>query len=93
MYCLLETARSAALYAAWALEADSGDAAAVAHLTKAYCSDAFYRVAADTIQVHGGIGFTAEHDCHLLYRRAVASARMFGSAETHRELLARTILA
>jgi alkylation response protein AidB-like acyl-CoA dehydrogenase len=91
MYTLMETARSAVLYAAWCVANDTSDLAAVAHLTKAYCSDAFYRVAADNIQVHGGIGFTWEHDCHLLFRRATASLQYLGSPQFHRELLARAI--
>jgi alkylation response protein AidB-like acyl-CoA dehydrogenase len=91
MYTLMETARSAVLYAAWCVANDTSDLAAVAHLTKAYCSEAYYRAAADNIQVHGGIGFTWEHDCHLLFRRATASLQYLGSPQLHRELLARAI--
>jgi len=91
MYTLMETARSAVLYAAWCVAHDSSDLAAVAHLTKAYCSEAYYNVAADNIQLHGGIGFTWEHDCHLFFKRATASLQYLGSARFHRELLAQAI--
>ena len=91
MYILMETARSAVLYAAWCVANDTSDLAAVAHLTKAYCSEAYYRAAADNIQVHGAIGFTLEHDCHLLFKRATAGLQYLGSPQLHRELLARAI--
>jgi alkylation response protein AidB-like acyl-CoA dehydrogenase len=93
MYTLLESARSAALYAAWCVASDSGEVPAVASLTKAYCSDAYFRAAADNIQLHGGIGFTWEHDCHLLFRRATASLQFLGSPRYHRELIAQLIMA
>jgi alkylation response protein AidB-like acyl-CoA dehydrogenase len=91
MYTLLETARSAALYAAWCVANDSGEVPVVASLAKAYCSEAYYKVAADNIQVHGGIGFTWEHDCHLFFKRASASLHYLGSPQYHRELIARGI--
>jgi alkylation response protein AidB-like acyl-CoA dehydrogenase len=91
MYTLMETARSAVLYAAWCVANDTSDLAAVAHLTKAYCSEAYFEVAADNIQLHGGIGFTWEHDCHLFFKRATASLQYLGSARFHRELLAQAI--
>jgi alkylation response protein AidB-like acyl-CoA dehydrogenase len=75
--------------AAWCLAHDTSDLAAMAHLTKAYCSEAYYKVAADNIQLHGGIGFTWEHDCHLFFKRATASLQYLGSPQFHRELLAR----
>jgi len=91
MYTLMETARSAVLYAAWCVANDTSDLAAAAHLTKAYCSEAYYKAAADNIQLHGGIGFTWEHDCHLFFKRATASLQYLGSAQFHRELLAQAI--
>jgi alkylation response protein AidB-like acyl-CoA dehydrogenase len=91
MYTLMETARSTVLYAAWCVANDTSDLAAVAHLTKAYCSEAYFKVAADNIQLHGGIGFTWEHDCHLFFKRATASLQYLGSAQFHRELLAQAI--
>ena len=64
---------------------------AVAALAKAYCSDAYLRVAGENIQIHGGIGFTWEHPAHLYYRRAKSSDLLFGDASHHRELLAQRI--
>jgi alkylation response protein AidB-like acyl-CoA dehydrogenase len=91
MYTLMETARSAVLYAAWCVAHDTSDLAAVAHSAKAYCSEAYCKVAADNIQLHGGIGFTWEHDCHLFFKRAAASLQYLGSPRFHRELLAQAI--
>ena len=85
----VENARSAVAYAAWA--GDDGDAelALAAPVAKAYCSDAYLRVAAETIQVHGALGFTWDHDAHLHFRRAKSSQVLLGTAAHHRELLAR----
>jgi alkylation response protein AidB-like acyl-CoA dehydrogenase len=58
-------------------------------MAKAYASDIGKSVTADAIQVHGGIGFTWEHDIHLYYRRALANEATFGSAPLHREAVAR----
>jgi alkylation response protein AidB-like acyl-CoA dehydrogenase len=91
MYTLTETARSAALYAAWCVASGSDEVATAASLAKAYCSEAYYRVAADSIQLHGGIGFTWEHDCHLYFKRATASQQYLGSPQFHREVLAQAI--
>lgn len=63
-------------------------AAATVHAAKAFVSDAFFSVASETIQVHGGIGFTWEHDSHLFFRRAKSSELMFGDAGAHRALIA-----
>ena len=86
-----ESARSAAWYAA-GVAADGGEELGVAaSLAKAYCSDAFFRAAAETIQIHGGIGFTWEHPAHLYFRRAKSSQLLLGSPGYHRELLARRV--
>src|SRR5215470_10998295 len=84
----VESARSAAYYAAWAVAEDSGELPLVASLAKAYCSEAYFRAAADNIQIHGGIGFTWEHDAHLYYRRAKSSELMLGTPSEHREIAA-----
>jgi alkylation response protein AidB-like acyl-CoA dehydrogenase len=84
----VESARSAAYYAAWAAADGSGELPLVASLAKAYCSEAYFHVAAENIQVHGGIGFTWEHDAHLYYRRAKSSEVMLGSPTHHREIAA-----
>ena len=59
-----------------------------AAIAKAYCSEAYFHVAAETIQVHGGIGFTWEHDAHLYFRRAKSSQLMLGDEHYHRERFA-----
>jgi alkylation response protein AidB-like acyl-CoA dehydrogenase len=68
-----------------------GALALAASMAKAACSDAFFRCAADAIQVHGGVGFTWEHDAHLYFKRARASEAMLGDAAFHREVIARGI--
>ncbi|MCX2729139.1 acyl-CoA/acyl-ACP dehydrogenase [Saccharopolyspora sp. NFXS83] len=83
----LEAARSASLWATGLIAEDSpevGIAAATAALT---CSRSYEYVAAETIQVHGGIGFTWEHPAHLHFRRAATSAVLFGDRRTHQESL------
>jgi len=87
----VESARSAAYYAAWCASQPDDELPAVASLAKAYCSDAFFHVASENIQIHGGIGFTWEHPAHLYFRRAKSSDLLFGDASYHRELLARRI--
>jgi alkylation response protein AidB-like acyl-CoA dehydrogenase len=86
----VEAARSAAYHAIWTAAEEPGDdelaiAASIAH---SFCSEAFNRVAAGCIQVHGGIGFTWEHPAHLYYRRAKSSELLFGSPAAHRRRLA-----
>jgi len=87
----LETARSAAYYGAWAAAHLSDDLPVAASLAKARCSDAYARVAADNIQVHGGIGFTWDHDAHLYHRRARSSRQLLGDSRHHRDEVARHI--
>ncbi|MDH6291328.1 acyl-CoA dehydrogenase family protein [Rhodococcus opacus] len=57
------------------------------HLAKAYCSEALFRIAADTIQTLGGLGYTWEHDAHLYFRRAKSAEVLLGTPEIHRELM------
>jgi alkylation response protein AidB-like acyl-CoA dehydrogenase len=84
----VESARSAAYYAAWAAQDGSDELPLVASLAKACCSEAYFRAAADNIQIHGGIGFTWEHDAHLYYRRAKSTELMLGTPAEHREIAA-----
>jgi alkylation response protein AidB-like acyl-CoA dehydrogenase len=84
----IESARSAVAYAAQAVADDAEDVPVVAPLVKAYVSDAFRHAAAENIQIHGGIGFTWEHDAHLYFKRATADALLFGDADFHRDRLA-----
>jgi alkylation response protein AidB-like acyl-CoA dehydrogenase len=91
MLVLSESGRSATYYAAWAVEADAPDRSLAASMAKAYVSDAYRKVAGDGIQVHGGIGFTWEHDMHLYFKRAKASEVTLGDATYHRELVAQAL--
>ena len=88
----LEHARSAAYYAVWALAAGSDDPALVTSVAQATASAAFSRIAADSIQVHGGIGFTWEHQAHLYFKRAATDAALLGTAEQHRDRVAELVL-
>jgi alkylation response protein AidB-like acyl-CoA dehydrogenase len=83
-----ESSRSAIYFAAWALDADPRSAARVVSTAKVYASDASREVANRGVQVHGGIGFTWEHDLHLYYKRSKASEILFGDASHHRAQLA-----
>ncbi|SEG04428.1 Acyl-CoA dehydrogenase [Thermomonospora echinospora] len=87
----VESARSAVLYAATAADEDPAELPVVAALAKAYVSDAFFHAAAETVQIHGGIGFTWEHDAHLYLKRAKSSQLLFGDPAHHRERVAQMI--
>ena len=87
----VEGAKSAVYYAAWAVSNDAADARTAAAVAKAAASDAYRRVAADGIQVHGGIGFTWEHDMHLYFKRAKSSEFTFGDANFNRDIVAESI--
>jgi alkylation response protein AidB-like acyl-CoA dehydrogenase len=91
---LLETegARSAAYYAAWAADNEPQTAPLAASMAKAYASDAGTHVTGASLQVHGGIGFTWEHDLHLWLKRASADSVMFGDSRWHREQVARLVI-
>jgi alkylation response protein AidB-like acyl-CoA dehydrogenase len=85
----LETARSTAYYAAWAVNGAPHELASVAPVAQLVCGQAFLRIAAESIQLHGGIGFTWEHDAHLYFKRAKSSELLFGGASELRRLVAR----
>ncbi len=88
----VEGMRSSVYYAAWCLAADHADASLAASSAKAWCADAGRRVMASCLQVHGGIGFTWEHDLHLYVKRAQLDAVVFGDSDFHRDRVA-TLLA
>jgi len=92
---LLETenSRSAVYGAAWAADAEPESLPLAASMAKAYASDAGWRVPDMAIQVHGGIGFTWEHDLHFFLRRGRANAASLGDAKWHRERVAAAVLA
>ena len=87
----VESARSAAAYASTAVAAGADDASVAASIAKVYCSQAFYHVAAECIQMHGGIGFTWEHPAQLYFKRAKSSEALFGWPAYHRERIAALI--
>jgi alkylation response protein AidB-like acyl-CoA dehydrogenase len=89
----LESARSAAYYAAWAVSVDDPGADRAVSVAKAYCSDAAREVGNLGIQVHGGIGFTWEHDLQLFYKRAKSNEILFGDATFHRNRIAAMVIA
>ncbi|TDO14811.1 alkylation response protein AidB-like acyl-CoA dehydrogenase [Mycobacterium sp. BK086] len=88
----LEHARSTAYHAVWALSDGSDDPALAVSIAQATASAALSHIAADTIQVHGGIGFTWEHQAHLYFKRAATDAALLGSAEQHRSRVADFVL-
>ncbi len=77
MLVQVELARSAAWYAAWTIDNDKGERDEAAVIASQVCGDAAFFNAGTAIQVHGGIGFTWEHDCHLLFKRAETTRRLF----------------
>lgn len=92
MLVYTESSRSAAYYAAYSITEGTPDAAAAVSVAKSYASDAYRECGNRAIQVHGGMGFTWENDCHLYYRRAKASELAFGDALYHRERIAKLIV-
>ncbi|MGH7967017.1 MAG: acyl-CoA dehydrogenase family protein [Candidatus Binatia bacterium] len=92
MLVQVESAKSATYYAAWAVANDVPEAPLAAAMAKAYCSDAYRQVTNEGIQVHGGIGFTWEHDMHIYFKRAKGSEVTFGDATWNRELVAQYTL-
>jgi len=85
----VELARSAAYYAAAAADDDDAELPALASLAKACASDAYMQTAINTIQIHGGIGFTWDNDTHLWFKRAKSSEVFLGDPAYHRELMMR----
>jgi alkylation response protein AidB-like acyl-CoA dehydrogenase len=84
----VEGARSAVMFAAWALDDSPHEAPLAAAMAKAYASDAGRRVPAAALQVLGGIGFTWEHDLHFWLKRGRANAAVWGDARSHRARVA-----
>ncbi len=84
----VEEARSLTYFAAWAADADPDSLPLAAAMAKSRASDAAWEVCKASIQVHGGIGFTWEHDLHFLLKRARAGGQLFGTAGQHREKVA-----
>jgi len=88
----IEQARSAVYWAACAIDEGSDQTRLAVHAAKSFAADTFFRCAGDMIQLHGGIGFTWEHDAHLFFKRARASQTLLGSGTWHRAQIADMIL-
>ena len=93
MLIFTESSRSAAYYAAYAMQENTPDARLAVSAAKTYASEAYRETGNRGIQVHGGMGFTWENDLHLYYRRAKACETMFGDAAFHRDRIARELVA
>lgn len=89
----IEAARVLTTYAAHAIDENRHDTAVVASMAKQAAADAFIQAAGNNIQIHGGIGFTWEHDAHLYFRRARASAALFGTPDQHRDRISELLTA
>jgi len=87
----VELAKSAAYHACFSVAEESNELLEVAAVAKSYCSEAYYRAAAENIQIHGGMGFTWEHPAHLYFKRAKASELLFGDPAYHRDRLAQQV--
>jgi alkylation response protein AidB-like acyl-CoA dehydrogenase len=88
MLVLAEMSRSASWAASYAVATRADDADELTHVAKAYCSEAVAHIAGETVQLHGGIAITWEHDAHLVLKRAHALGQLFGSAREHRAAVA-----
>ena len=84
---LVEMSRSASWAASYAVSTDAPNAERLAHVAKSYCSDALNKIAAETVQLHGGIAITWEHDAQLVFKRAHALSQLYGAPHTHRALI------
>jgi alkylation response protein AidB-like acyl-CoA dehydrogenase len=84
----VENARALTYFAAYAADHEPDELSLAASSAKAYASDAGWRVSASSLQVHGGIGFTWEHDLHFFLKRAKTDGHLFGSARLHRDRVA-----
>ncbi|MEM8696002.1 MAG: acyl-CoA dehydrogenase family protein [Pseudomonadota bacterium] len=88
----IEQARSAVYWAACAIDEDIDDPELALHAAKSFCADTYFQCAADMIQLHGGIGFTWEHDAHLFFKRARSIQTMMRDGDWHREQVAAMVL-
>ena len=88
LWVSITQARAASRYAAACLATGDPDVKVAVALAKAYCSEVAVQAAQETVQMHGGIGFTWEHTAHLYLKRAKADSIGFGTADAHRAVLA-----
>ena len=83
----VEMSRSASWAASYAVSTRAEDAERLAHVAKSYCCDALAHIAGETVQLHGGIAITWEHDAQLVFKRAHTLAQLFGAPHLHRALI------
>jgi alkylation response protein AidB-like acyl-CoA dehydrogenase len=91
MLIQVESSKSITYYAAWAVAENIEEAELAASMAKAYTSDAYRATSAENIQIHGGVGFTWEYDCHLYFKRAKALEVTYGDPAEHRERVAQLL--
>ena len=89
MLAEVESAKSITYYAAWTATESEAEAPLAAAMAKAYVGEAYRNVSGENIQIHGGVGFTWEYDCHLYFKRAKSDESWLGDAALHRERVAR----
>lgn len=87
----VEGATSIMYYAAWAISENDPDLSLAASMAKAWCSETYKHATFDGVQIHGGIGFTWDHDMHLYFKRAKAGEVTYGDADYHREKVAKIL--
>jgi len=87
MWCELELARSNAYYGAWALSNEEDELGVAACIARIQASEAFDDLAVEMVQLHGGVGYTWEYDCHLFYRRAKLLAAALGTPAVWKDKL------
>lgn len=92
MYVAMELARANAYYGAWALSCDAPDLPLAAATARVSATEAYYQITRENIQVHGGMGFTWEFDCHLYYRRAQLLSSVIGTLPHWKEAVATRLL-
>ena len=92
MLLKVESARSACYHAGWVVDHAPAEIPLAAATASSYCGDAFFSCAGENIQIHGGIGFTWEHDAHLYFKRARPSRSLLGSSDAARERIAAALL-
>jgi alkylation response protein AidB-like acyl-CoA dehydrogenase len=88
----IEQARSAVYWAACAIDEGASDADIALHSAKSLAADTYFMCAGNMIQLHGGIGFTWEHDAHLFFKRARSIQTLLGNGAWHREQVAEAVL-
>jgi alkylation response protein AidB-like acyl-CoA dehydrogenase len=91
MLITVESSRSIAYYAAWCVAEEAEEATLASAMAKAFTSDAYRRASAENVQIHGGVGFTWEYDCHYHLRRAKGIEATCGDPAYHRERVAQLL--